>query len=631
MTSNTRKNVIPLVATVVLVVGLFLAVLIASEGPNLGLDLQGGVSVVLQPLVNGKKTTNVKKESLDQTKQIIEKRVNAIGVGEPDVTVQGSTIVVQIPGIKDQKRALDLVGKTAELRFRPVLQNLSPTLSKADQAKISTLRKELKVPDGVSAEQVLNSEFSARGMPTIPASGQSTTDNAAATTTTAPATTAAPTTTTPGTGTGGSRSAKVARLRDAAAQTTTTAPATTSTTTTTIDPAPKNQYGIKVFKNKDGAVVSDLQTLYQLETAKSQAGLGTTKPEDDKADATVILAGNEQDQNGQKVTPRYQLGPTLLTGRAVDDASAGVNQSGQWVVNPKFKTGKDGIDLFNQAAAKCFNGDATCPTKQLGIVLDGVVISAPTIEQASFSADQIQISGSFDSNSANDLATALRYGSLPVTMQPQQVETVSATLGQGALNAALVAGAIGLGLVIAYMVFYYRLLGLVTFGALAMSGMSIWIVISFFGATAGLTLTLSGIVGIIVSIGVSLDSSVVFYENLKEDVRTGRTLRSAVDRSFTTAYGTILKADFSSLIGALVLYLLSIGPVRGFAFYLGLSTVLDLIMSYFFTRPAVALLAHSKLGERPGLFGIPTDDVRPAGVGSPALSANGAITIGGDD
>ncbi len=148
MTSNTRKNVLPLAATVLLVVGLFLAVLAATDRPNLGLDLQGGVSVVLQPLVNGKKTTNVKKESLEQTKQIIEKRVNAIGVGEPDVTVQGSTIVVQIPGIKDQKRALDLVGKTAELRFRPVLQNLAPTLSKADEAKITAAQQEVEDPRG---------------------------------------------------------------------------------------------------------------------------------------------------------------------------------------------------------------------------------------------------------------------------------------------------------------------------------------------------------------------------------------------------------------------------------------------------------------------------------------------------
>ncbi len=145
-----------------------------------------------------------------------------------------------------------------------------------------------------------------------------------------------------------------------AAPTTTVAP-TTSTTTTTIDPAPKNKYGIQVFKNKNGTVNSDLQTLYQLQQAKAQSSLDTTKPEADKANATVILNGQEQDQNGQTVTPRYQLGPTLLTGRAVEDASAGVDQSGKWIVNPKFKGGKDGIDLFNAAAAKCNAGDPVCP------------------------------------------------------------------------------------------------------------------------------------------------------------------------------------------------------------------------------------------------------------------------------
>jgi preprotein translocase subunit SecD len=186
---------------------------------------------------------------------------------------------------------------------------------------------------------------------------------------------------------------------------------------------------------------------------------------------------------------------------------------------------------------------------------------------------------------------------------------VSATLGKGALKAGLIAGAVGLGLVAMFLIAYYRILGLVTLAALATSGMLLWTIIGFLGAHVGLTLTLSGIVGIVVSIGVSLDSSVVYYENLKEDVRNGKSMRTAVDRSYSNAFGTIVKADVSSLIGAVVLYWLSIGPVKGFALYLGLSTVLDLFTSYFITRPAVALLGKSKLGTRTSLFGIPTSDL----------------------
>jgi len=224
----------------------------------------------------------------------------------------------------------------------------------------------------------------------------------------------------------------------------------------------------------------------------------------------------------------------------------------------------------------------------------------------------------------------LRFGSLPITLEPQQVQTVSATLGEGALNAGLIAGAIGVVLVLAYMLLYYRILGLVTMGALTLSAMVLWTLIAFLGETQDLTLTLAGIVGIVVSVGVSLDSSIVFFESLKEDVRNGRMIRSSVDSSFTSAYGTIIKADMSSLIGAAVLYTMSIGPVRGFAFYLGVSTILDLVMAYMFTRPTVRLLSRSKLANRPGLWGIPTDDLDqptkptgpvPAGVG-------GGVTTG---
>ena len=609
-----KKGVWPLIGLVIVAFGALIATLVVGHQPNLGLDLQGGVSVVLQPVREGKKQTTVSQEVLDQTKQIIETRVNAIGVGEPDITVQGSTIVVQLPGVKDQKRVLDLVGKTAELRFRPVVE-APQSAPPADAAKqIEALRKELKIPDGVTIKQIIDQEQA------------TTTVTPATTPTTAPAQASA-TTAPSGKGTGGKNSAKALDARRQNA--TTTAPPTTAPTvdaapgapTTTIPYKPKNQWGVDVTSSK-------FRELYQLDQAVTASKAAVTKPEDDKASATVVLLG-APDAKGNRV--RYKLGPTLLTGSAIESASAGL-VDGKWIVNPVFKDGKNGIDKFNAAAAKCNSGAAECPAVSggtagaLAVVLDGNVISAPSINAATFQRDQIQISGSFTEQSAKDLALALRYGSLPVSLQPQTVQTVSATLGAGALRSGLIAGAVGLGLVILYILFYYRMLGLVTVGSLLLSSALLWVVIGNFGAWQGLTLSLAGIVGIIVSIGVSLDSSVVYFENLKEDVRRGRTLRSVVDRSFTDAYRTIAKADVSSLIGAVILYALSVGPVKGFAFFLALSTVLDLLMSYFFMRPATALLAKSKLGLRPALFGIPVD--RPAESPAPIVDAT---EEGGDE
>ena len=259
------------------------------------------------------------------------------------------------------------------------------------------------------------------------------------------------------------------------------------------------------------------------------------------------------------------------------------------------------------------------------------MLSAPSINESNFARDQIQISGSFTEDEAKNLAVALRFGSLPVELQAQQAETVSATLGQDALTAGLIAGGIGLLLVCAYLLLYYRLLGLVTIGSLSISASLLWVIMSNLNATV----TLAGVVGIVVSIGISLDSSIVFFESLKEDVRNGASLRTSADRSFSTAYATIVKADMSSLIGAGVLYWLSVGPVRGFAFYLGVATLLDLVSAFFFLRPGVVVLCRSSQGEHPKRFGIPMDDLpepggrTPASAPAPAGSSSAATAVEG--
>ncbi len=581
-----------LILTMVVAYGLLIATVLSGRSPQLGLDLQGGISVNLQPVRNGKVVDDVKPEQLDEAIAIIRKRVDALGVAEPEVSRQGNTITVQLPGAKDQQQVLDVVGKTAELRFRPVLQTVGqvPTGAKRTKAKqqLEKLRKELNLPDGVFAVQVAQDEQAKQPTTAPPPPTPAEISSTPSTTAAEPATTAAPgTTADPTDGNGGRKS-----FTQKDGTTTTTAPATT---TTTVKPVPLNQYGVDVYNPK-------FAELYQLE---QQLSTQTTKSGDDKADAEVTLVGRDGTV--------FKLGPTQLTGTAVETAQAGLDQSGQWTVNPVFRKGAKGIDLFNKVAAQCYNGDPTCPAVapnkgQLAIVLDSEVLSAPSINEPTFERDRIQISGDFTEAEAKSLAVALRFGSLPIELQAQQAETVSATLGKGALKAGIIAGLIGLLLVAAYLVLYYRILGLATVGALTISASLLWVIMSNLSATV----TLAGVVGIVVSIGISLDSSVVFFESIKEDVRNGASLRSSVEKSFSAAYSTIIKADMSSLIGAVVLYWLSIGPVRGFAFYLGVATLLDLVAAYFFLRPAVVLLARSKQGLHPGRFGIPTDDLTAA-------------------
>jgi preprotein translocase subunit SecD len=335
----------------------------------------------------------------------------------------------------------------------------------------------------------------------------------------------------------------------------------------------------------------------------------TPRPRDETCN-TVVLA--ERDEDGV-ILQRFLLGPTELTGETLAGASAGLDPSGiEWQVNPTFKAGEDGIDQFNRVATECVSGAPTCPTTQLAIVLDSEVISAPTIQQPTFERDQIVISGDFEESSAKNLALVLEYGALPVELEPQQTQTVSATLGEDSLRAGLISGIIGLILTVFFMVGYYRLLGVVAIASLVLEFVLVWALISYLGESRGLALTLAGVTGLIVSIGISVDSNVVFYEHLKEDVRNGRTFRSTVDRSFDSSFSTILKADFASLIGAVLLYYLSIGPVRGFALLLGISTVIDIIASWFFIRPAVLILSRSpRLRDRNAVFGMPHIEEAP--------------------
>ena len=299
------------------------------------------------------------------------------------------------------------------------------------------------------------------------------------------------------------------------------------------------------------------------------------------------------------------VGPAAGTGEVFErDAQATVIPGKGWGVNVNLRDNADGIGVWNQLAAQCYNRTSTCPTGQLAIELDGTIVSYPTVNQPSFDTGGVEISGSFKEGEAKNLARVLRSGALPVQLQTQTVQNVSPTLGEDSLRAAIVAGSIGVLLVLLFMLAYYRALGIVVIGGVVVSGALIWSVVALLSRTSGLALSLAGITGIIVSVGVTVDSYVVFFERLKDEVRAGRSMRNGAQRAFSGAWHTILVADLVSLMGALVLWYLTVGSVRNFAFFLGLSTLCDLIVAYTFTRPSVLLLAQTHWMARRKVMGI---------------------------
>jgi preprotein translocase subunit SecD len=506
-----------LVTTVVLVVVTFVATLLSDNRPLLGLDLQGGISIVLFPV------EGTDPARLDDAVNRIRDRVDGEGIVEPEVNRVGDTIVVDLPGVKDRAKAEQLVGETGELRYREVIGGPVPF------------------------ESTLGSTSTTKPSAT-------TSSTAGGSSTTAPSTTA-PSTTSTTVGQGAARTITtepIAAVRPQQAATTTT-PTTAAATTTTA------AGGTTTTTTPPVSTCDDL----------------VTPREENVADAQVTLP----DRSGEVC---YLLGPTLMTGKDISRADARYNPSEGWVVELTFKN-----DDFVDKVATPYVG------KQVAIEIDGVVQSAPTINEG-ITGRNVQISGSFDEKDARQLASVLRYGALPVQFDKEQqtIQSVSPTLGKDQLRAGIIAGLIGLALVIIYMLIFYRLLGLVVFLGLVLTGMIFFTLVSWLSASRGLTLTLAGVTGIIVSVGVTVDSYVVYFERLKDEVRTGKTIRSSLDSGFHRSFRTIIAADLVSLIGAVVLYLLASGSVRGFAFFLGLSTAIDLILAYVFMWPLVSIMAR---------------------------------------
>lgn len=487
-----RRSVTSIAVVMLATLGAMAGVVFTDTTPQLGLDLQGGLSVVLAPTDASEEEGDL-GDRLDKATDIVRDRVDALGVAEPEIGRQGDTIVVDLPGVQEQGRARDLIGRTAELQFRPVIN---------------------QVPAGVDPTQV-------------PPPGEAPTEAPIEVPTEVPE------------NGGGDATGANGRVLGQADDTTTTTEVSDDTTTTSAPPE-------------------------QVEPGQEF-----------DADQPITAVGREGDFI-------YQLAPAQVTGDAVSDAQARF-QGGEWVVNVDFNS--EGSRQFDDMAAQTVG-------RQVAIVLDGVVQSAPVIQEANFGGTA-QISGAFDEGEAKDLALVLRFGALPVELEAISAQEVSASLGRDQLEAGIIAGAIGLGIVLAYMILYYRILGFVVWLSLAVTGGAVYAIVSWLGETISLTLTLAGVVGLIVAIGVAVDSNIVYFERLKEELRTGRTVRSATDRSFKKAFRTIVTADVVTLLGAGLLWLIAIGSVRGFAFYLGLVTALDLVVSYFFMHHLVVVIGRS--------------------------------------
>ena len=288
---------------------------------------------------------------------------------------------------------------------------------------------------------------------------------------------------------------------------------------------------------------------------------------------------------------KYILGPTAVEGTHLNGADAGLPSSGvgSWQVNLSFDG--TGTKQFAQTTKDLVNKQS--PQNQFAIVLDGQVVSAPVV-QGEIPNGRAEITGNFSQSEAKDLANVLKYGALPLAFDQSELNEISPTLGSDYLAVGVIAGAVGLALVALYLLIYYRGLGLVAMASLVIAGLLTYASVVLLGEWIGFTLTLAGIAGLIVAVGITADSFVVFFERLRDEVREGRSLRAAVEHGWRRARRTILVADFVSFLAAAVLYILSIGSVRGFAFALGLTTVIDVVVVFLFTKPLIALLARTK-------------------------------------
>ena len=535
-----RSLALILIAIVALTGGMFAS---GHTTPRLGIDLAGGTSITLRAVPEAGQESAINKTNMDTAVDIMNRRVNGLGVSEAEVQTQGSrNIIVNIPKGTNSKEARDQVGTTAKLYFRPVIATdvsgaaatASPSPSTSSSASSSSSSK---VTDKATSSSSPSSSASPSATSTT--QGRAVTDALKADST----------------------------------------PSASSSASTAASASPSASASVDAATAKLQAQYAALDCTKEADRATAGKG---AKPTD-----TTVACGQNSGGQWQK----YVLGAAAVDGTDVKKAKAVFNTTtaAGWTVTMEFtnKGSKKFGDITGQLAQN------QRPQNQFAIVLDGEVVSDPSVSQA-LTGGSAEISGSFDQTEAQSLANMLSYGALPLTFKEDSVTTVTAALGGEQLHAGLIAGAIGLALVVIYLLVFYRGLSVIAIPSLLVSAILTYVIMALLGPAIGFALNLPAVCGAIVAIGITADSFIVFFERIRDEIREGRTLRPAVERAWPRARRTILVSDFVSFLAAAVLFIVTVGKVQGFAFTLGLTTVLDVVVVFLFTKPLMTILARRK-------------------------------------
>ncbi|MFI5726435.1 protein translocase subunit SecD [Streptomyces cyaneofuscatus] len=539
-----RALVIILIAMVALAGGMFLS---GHTTPRLGIDLAGGTSITLKAKNQPGKPNAINPTNMDTAVGIIERRVNGLGVSEAEVQTQGSdNIIVNIPKGTNSEQAREQVGTTAQLYFRPVL-----TVAASGPEQPAPTGSATPTPSG-------SAKPSGEASPGGEDKGDKATPSASATT-------------------------------QGRAVTEGLKKAPTPTPTNSGEPKPSDSP--EASPSADPATAKLQEEFAKLNCADPEQRAAAGK--DALPTDSIVACGSNVPGSYEK----YILGPAEVSGGDVDDAKGAIDQqTGEWIVSMEFSSA--GAKKFQTITSRLSQQQP--PMNQFAIVLDGEVVSAPSVRTAL--SKNAQISGSFDQQSAEDLGNILSYGALPLTFEEVSVTTVTAALGSEQLKGGLIAGAIGLALVIIYLVAYYRGLAFIALLSLLVSGILTYTIMSLLGPAIGFALNLPAVCGAIVAIGITADSFIVYFERVRDEIREGRTLRPAIERAWPRAWRTILVSDFVSFLAAAVLFLVTVGKVKGFAFTLGLTTLLDVVVVFLFTKPLMTLMGRTKFFSRGGAW-----------------------------
>lgn len=573
--------------------------------PRLGLDLQGGTRITLQ--AKSETGGGVTRDKLDEAVGIISSRVNGAGVAEAEVTTQGNDIiVVEIPG-KGNQDLERTIGSTAQLRFRLVelVQGAPSPPQPTPTSSASPL------PSGATSPAPSASTAAPTGSSASPGGTTSSPKTTGSGASTGPAATGP--TAKPGTSSSSKNRAaaswfagkKTPQPRSTTSATTTAGTPPPTPTPTPSAPTISTPPTPGVTPTTGGAPTAlrppDLENipdpLTWQPTAEWQAKfLAFRCPKNGSIPSSVELPSQPLLTCDDKGT-KYLLGPAMIEGTQLDGAQAQLPTAGtSWVVSLDFNG--DATKIFADITSKIANATnpLTGQQEQFAIVLDRQVISAPVVTTPIINGQAI-IQGSqaapFTHESASSLANSLKYGALPLSFETAQITTEGPELASNQLHAGVVAGIVGLALVVIYCLIYYRGLGLVVIASLMIAGLLTYASVLLLGHAYGFTLTLPGIAGLIVAVGITADSFIVYFERLRDEVRDGKTLRTSVETGWVRARTTILAADAVSILAALVLFIFAIGVVKGFAFALGLTTFIDIFVVFFFTKPMVTLLSRT--------------------------------------